>query len=82
MRAIFRNASKVKGDSEIQDVDTEQQPEPQSEHATNSKSLKESLSGAGEQDWVVTDKPSNTDSTEENISTAKLESLGDNMEKK
>ncbi|KAF4801464.1 mediator of RNA polymerase II transcription subunit 1-like protein [Turdus rufiventris] len=82
MRAIFRNASKVKADSEIQDVDTEQQPEPQSEHATNSKSLKESLSGAGEQDWVVTDKPNNTDSTEENISTAKLESLGGNIEKK
>ncbi|XP_016152033.1 PREDICTED: mediator of RNA polymerase II transcription subunit 1-like isoform X2 [Ficedula albicollis] len=81
MRAVFRNAAKVKADSETQDMDTEQPPEPQSEHATDSNSVKESLSGASEQDWVETDKP-NTDSTEENISTAKLESLGDNMEKK
>ncbi|KAM7069905.1 mediator of RNA polymerase II transcription subunit 1-like [Acridotheres tristis] len=82
MRAVFRNAAKVKADSETQDMDMEQQPEPQSEHATDSKGPKESLSGAGEQDWVVTEKPNNTDSTEENPSTAKLETLGDNMEKK
>lgn len=82
MRAVFRNAAKVKADSETQDIDMEQQPEPQSEHATDSKGPKESLSGAGEQDWVVTEKPNNTDSTEENPSTAKLETLGDNMEKK
>lgn len=80
MRAVFRNAAKVKADSETQDM--EQQPEPQSEQTTDSKSLKESPSGAGQQDWVVTDKPNNTDSTEENLSTAKLETLGSNMGKK
>lgn len=72
MRAVFRNAAKVKADSEIQDMDTEQPPESQSEHTTDSNSLKESLSGAGQQDWVLTEKPNNTDSTEENLSTAKL----------
>lgn len=72
MRTVFRNAAKVKADSEIQDMDTEQQPESQSEHTTDSNSLKESLSGAGQQDWVLTEKPNNTDSTEENLSTAKL----------
>uniref|UniRef100_A0A8C0V5Z7 Mediator of RNA polymerase II transcription subunit 1 n=1 Tax=Cyanistes caeruleus TaxID=156563 RepID=A0A8C0V5Z7_CYACU len=81
MRALFRNAAKVKADSETQDMNMEQQPEPQSEQTTDSSSLKESLSGAGQQDWVVTDKPNNTDSTEEDFSTAKLETLGDNMEK-
>lgn len=78
MRAVFRNAAKVKADSETQDMDTEQ-PEPESEQ-TNS--FKESLSGTGQQDWVVTDKPNNTDSTEENLLTARLENLGDNMGKK
>lgn len=82
MRAVFRNAAKVKADSETQDMDMEQQPEPQLEQTTDSNSLKESLSGAGQQDWVVTDKPNNTDSTKENLSTAKLEALGDNREKK
>lgn len=80
MRAVFRNAAKVKADSETQDM--EQQPEPQLEQTTDSNSLKESLSGAGQQDWVVTDKPNNTDSTKENLSTAKLEALGDNREEK
>ncbi|XP_033367882.1 mediator of RNA polymerase II transcription subunit 1-like isoform X4 [Parus major] len=82
MRALFRNAAKVKADSETQDMDMEQQPKPQSEQTTDSNSLKESLSGAGQQDWTATDKPNNTDSTEENFSTVKLETLGDNMEKK
>ncbi|XP_068863912.1 mediator of RNA polymerase II transcription subunit 1-like isoform X3 [Aphelocoma coerulescens] len=82
MRAVFRNAAKVKADSETQDMDMEQQPEPQLEQTTDSNSLKESLSGAGQQDSVVTDKPNNTDSTKENLSTAKLEALGDNREKK
>ncbi|XP_039924060.1 mediator of RNA polymerase II transcription subunit 1-like isoform X3 [Hirundo rustica] len=82
MRAVFKNAAKVKADSEIQDMDTEKQPNPQSKQTTDSNSLKENLSGAGQQDWVVTDKPNNTESTEENLSTAKLETLGDNMEKK
>lgn len=67
MRAVFRNAAKVKGDSETQnmDMDTEQQPEPQKERTTDSNSLKESPSGAGQQDWVVSDNPNNTDSTKE-----------------
>lgn len=82
MRAVFRNAAKVKVDSETQDMDTEQQSEPQSEQTTDSNSLKESPSGAGQQDWVVTDKPNNTNSTEENPSTVKLETPGDNMLKK
>lgn len=82
MRAVFRNAAKVKADSETQDMDMDQQPEPQLEQTTDSNSLKESLSGAGQQDSVVTDEPNNTDSTKENLSTAKLETLGDNREKK
>ncbi|TRZ17911.1 hypothetical protein HGM15179_009181 [Zosterops borbonicus] len=81
MRAVFRNAAKVKADSETQAKGMEQQPEPQLEETTDSNSLKESLSGAGQQDWVVADKPNNTNSTEENLSAAKLETLGDNMEK-
>ncbi|XP_030916728.1 mediator of RNA polymerase II transcription subunit 1-like [Geospiza fortis] len=81
MRAVFRNAAKVKADSETQDMDTEQ-PGPQLEQTTDSDSLKESPSGAGQQDWAVKDKPNDTESTEENLSTAKLETLGDNMEKK
>lgn len=82
MRAVFRNAAKVKADSETQDMNTEQEPGSQLEQTTDSDNLKKSLSGAGQQDWVVTDKPNNTESTEENLSTAKLETLGDNMEKK
>ncbi|XP_017930904.1 mediator of RNA polymerase II transcription subunit 1-like isoform X8 [Manacus vitellinus] len=83
MRAIFRNAAKVKADSKTQDmdVDTKQPHEPPSEQITDSDSLKESPSVAGQHDLVVTNKPSITDSTEENLSTAKLETLGDNMEK-
>lgn len=81
MRAVFRNAAKVKADSETQAKGMEQQPEPQLEETTDSNSLKESPSGAGQQDWVVTDKPNNTNSTEENLSAAKLETPGDNMEK-
>ncbi|XP_072780356.1 mediator of RNA polymerase II transcription subunit 1 [Taeniopygia guttata] len=82
MRAVFRNAAKVKADSETHDMDTEEQPGQQSEQSTDSNSLKESLSGAGQQDWVVTDKLNNTDSTEENLFTAKLETLGNNVGKK
>ncbi|XP_050161276.1 mediator of RNA polymerase II transcription subunit 1-like isoform X2 [Myiozetetes cayanensis] len=83
MRAIFRNAAKVKADSETQDmdVDTKQPHEPPSEQITDSNSLKESPSVAGQHDLVVTDKPSITESTEENLSTAKLETLDDSMEK-
>ncbi|KAJ7395224.1 mediator of RNA polymerase II transcription subunit 1-like protein [Pitangus sulphuratus] len=83
MRAIFRNAAKVKADSETQDmdVDTKQPHEPPSEQITDSHSLHESPSVAGQHDLVVTDKPSITDSTEENLSTAKLETLDDSMEK-
>uniref|UniRef100_A0A8C5TDR8 Mediator of RNA polymerase II transcription subunit 1 n=1 Tax=Malurus cyaneus samueli TaxID=2593467 RepID=A0A8C5TDR8_9PASS len=81
MRALFRNAAKVKADSETQDMDMEQ-PEPQLEQTTDSNSLEESPSGAGQQDWVLTNKPSITESTKENLSTAKLETLGGNMEKK
>lgn len=83
MRAIFRNAAKVKADSETQDmeVDTKQKPEPPCEQIMDSNSLEESLSVAGQQDLVVTDKPSITDSPKENLSTAKLEAMGDNMEK-
>ncbi|OWK57995.1 Mediator of RNA polymerase II transcription subunit 1 [Lonchura striata] len=82
MRAVFRNAAKVKADHETHDTDTEKQPGLQSEQTTDSNSLKESLSGADQQDWVVTDKPNNTDSTEEILFTAKLETLGNNMGKK
>ena len=83
MRAIFRNAAKVKADSETQDMeaDAKQKPEPPCEQSTDSNSLEESPSVAGQQDLVVTDKPSITDSPKENLSTAKLETLGDKMEK-
>ncbi|XP_061321073.1 mediator of RNA polymerase II transcription subunit 1-like [Pezoporus flaviventris] len=83
MRAIFRNAAKVKAASEIQDVkaDMKQKPEPPCEQVTHSDSPEDSLSVAGQQDLVVTDKPSITDSAKENPSTAKLETLGDNTEK-
>lgn len=83
MRAIFRNAAKVKAASETQDmeVDTKQKPEPPCEQITDSNSLEESLPVAGQQDLAVTDKPSITDSPKENLSTDKLETLGDNMEK-
>lgn len=81
MRAIFRNAAKVKADSETQDMEVmKQKPQPPSEQIMDSNSLKD-LSGAGLQDLVVTDKPSITESSKENLSTAKLETLGDNMEK-
>lgn len=81
MRAVFRNAAKVKADSETQDMDTEK-PGPQLEQTSDSDSLKESPSGASQQDWAVKDKPNDTESTEENLSTAKPETVGDNMEKK
>ncbi|XP_075274711.1 mediator of RNA polymerase II transcription subunit 1-like isoform X1 [Opisthocomus hoazin] len=83
MRAIFRNAAKVKADSETQDVevDTKQKPEPPCEQMTDSNSLEESLSAAGQQDLVVTHKSSITESPKENLSTARLETPGDNMEK-
>ncbi|XP_017676021.1 PREDICTED: mediator of RNA polymerase II transcription subunit 1-like isoform X6 [Lepidothrix coronata] len=83
MRAIFRNAAKVKADSKTQDmdVDTKQPHEPPSAQITDSDSLKESPSVAGQHDLVVTNKSSITDSTEENLSTAKLETLGGNTEK-
>lgn len=83
MRAIFRNAAKVKADSETQDVEaaTKQKPEPPCEQITDSNSLEESLSVAGQEDLVVTDPPSITDSPKENLSAAKLETLGNNMEK-
>nr|XP_021146842.1 mediator of RNA polymerase II transcription subunit 1-like isoform X4 [Columba livia] len=83
MRAIFRNAAKVKADSETQDMeaDAEQKPEPPHEQITDSSSLEESLSVAGQQDLVVTDKPSITDSPNQNGSTAKLETPGNNTEK-
>lgn len=83
MRAIFRNAAKVKADSETQDMeaDTEQKPEPPHEQITDSSSLEESLSVAGQQDLAVTDKPSITDSPNQNGSTAKLETPGNNTEK-
>lgn len=81
MRAVFRNAAKVKADSETQDMDAEQ-PGPQLEQTTDSDSLKESLSGAGQQDWAVKNKPNDTETTEEDLSTAKLETLGGNIEKK
>lgn len=80
MRAVFRNAARVKADSQTRDMDMEQQPEPQSKQTTDSNSLKESSSG--QLDWVATNKPNNTDSTKQNLSTAKLVTLGDNMEKK
>ncbi|KAI6075259.1 Mediator of RNA polymerase II transcription subunit 1-like isoform X1 [Aix galericulata] len=76
MRAIFRNAAKVEANSKMQ-VDTKQKPEPACEHLN---SLEESPV-AGHQDLVVTDKQSVLDSPKENLSTAKLETLGDNMEK-
>ncbi|OPJ89248.1 hypothetical protein AV530_016434 [Patagioenas fasciata monilis] len=83
MRAIFRNAAKVKADSETQDMeaDTEQKPEPPHKQITDYSSLEESLSVAGQQDLVVTDKPSITDSPNQNVSTAELETLGSNIEK-
>lgn len=76
MRAIFRNAAKVEANSKVQ-VDTKQKPEPACEHLN---SLEESPV-AGHQDLVVTDKQSVPDSPKENLSTAKSETLGDNMEK-
>lgn len=83
MRAVFRNTAKVKADSETQDMDIDtEQHEPPSEQTTDSNCLKESLCGAGQKDWVVTDKLNNTESTKENISTAKLETLDDDMKKK
>lgn len=83
MRAIFRNAAKVKAASETQDVkaDMKQKPEPPCEQVTHSDSPEDSLSVAGQQDLVVTDKPSITDSAKENLSRAKSETLGDNTEK-
>uniref|UniRef100_A0A663E4G5 Mediator of RNA polymerase II transcription subunit 1 n=1 Tax=Aquila chrysaetos chrysaetos TaxID=223781 RepID=A0A663E4G5_AQUCH len=83
MRAIFRNAAKVKADSETQDVeaDTKQKPEPPCEQIMDSDSLEESLSVAGQQDLVVTDKPSITEGPKENLSTAELETLRDHTEK-
>uniref|UniRef100_A0A8B9ZK59 Mediator of RNA polymerase II transcription subunit 1 n=1 Tax=Anas platyrhynchos TaxID=8839 RepID=A0A8B9ZK59_ANAPL len=80
MRAIFRNAAKVEADSKMQ-VDTKQKPEPACEQITDLNSLEESPSVAGHQDLVVTDKQSVPDSPKENLSTAKSEALGDNMEK-
>lgn len=84
MRAIFRNAAKVKAASETQDVkaDMKQKPEPPCEQVTHSDSPEDSLSVAGQHDLVVTDKPSITDSAKENLSRAKSETLGDNTEKK
>ncbi|KAM9387463.1 mediator of RNA polymerase II transcription subunit 1-like [Phaethornis superciliosus] len=83
MRAIFRNAAKVKADSKTQDMeaDLKQEPEPASEPIMDSNSLEESLSVLGQQGLVVTDKPSITHSPEENLSTAKLETVGNNTEK-
>ncbi|XP_071592983.1 mediator of RNA polymerase II transcription subunit 1-like [Heliangelus exortis] len=82
MRAIFRNAAKVKADSETQDMeaDLKQEPEPASEPIMDSNSLEESLSVPGQQGLVVTDKPSITHSPEENLSAAKLEAVGNNTE--
>ncbi|KQK82237.1 Mediator of RNA polymerase II transcription subunit 1 [Amazona aestiva] len=83
MRAIFRNAAKVKAARETQDVkaDKKQKPEPPCEQVTHSDSPEDSHSVAGQQDLVVTHKPSITDSPKENLSTAKPETLGDNTEK-
>ncbi|XP_030302099.1 mediator of RNA polymerase II transcription subunit 1-like [Calypte anna] len=80
MRAIFRNAAKVKADSETQDMeaDLKQEPEPASEPIMDSNSLEESPSVPGQQGLVVTDKPSITE--EENLSTTKLETVGNNTE--
>ncbi|XP_035172113.1 mediator of RNA polymerase II transcription subunit 1-like [Oxyura jamaicensis] len=72
MRAIFRNAAKVEANSETQ---------PACEQITDLNRLEESPSMAGHHDLVVTDKQSVPGSPKENLSTAKSETLGDNMEK-
>ncbi|XP_068012951.1 mediator of RNA polymerase II transcription subunit 1-like [Melanerpes formicivorus] len=72
MRAIFRNAAKVKANSEIQDMEREttQIPEQPCEPVMDYNSLEESLSLAGQQDLVVTDKSGTTASPKENLFTA------------
>ncbi|CAM9201797.1 unnamed protein product [Bubo scandiacus] len=83
MRAIFRNAAKVKADSETQDTeaDTKEKPEAPREQIMDSNRLEESPSVAGQQDLAVTDKLSIIGSPKESLSTAELETLGDNVEK-
>ncbi|XP_052554962.1 mediator of RNA polymerase II transcription subunit 1-like isoform X2 [Tympanuchus pallidicinctus] len=83
MRAIFRNAAKVGADSETHgtEVDTKQKPELQREQITDSNSLEERPSVAGQEDLVKTNMESVPDSPEQTLSTAKLETLGDEMEK-
>lgn len=63
------------------EADTKQTPEPPCEKIIDSNSLEESSSVTGQQDLVVTDKPSITDSPQENLFPATLETLGVNMEK-
>lgn len=83
MRAIFRNAAKVGADSETQgtEVETKQKPELQREQIIDSNSLEEGPSVAGQQDLVKTNKESVPDNPEQRLSTAKLETLGDEMGK-
>lgn len=83
MRAIFRNAAQVEADSGTQgtEVDNKQKPELPPEQIIDSNRLEESLSVAGQQDLVKTNKESVPDSPEQGLSTTKLETLGDEMEK-
>lgn len=75
----------MKADSEAvkqkADGSRHQTPEPPCEKIMDSNSLEESSSVTGQQDLVVTDKPSITDSPQENLFPATLETPGDNMGK-
>ncbi|XP_072185720.1 mediator of RNA polymerase II transcription subunit 1 isoform X2 [Excalfactoria chinensis] len=83
MRAIYRNATKLEADSGTQstEVDTKQKSELPCEQIIDSNRFEESLSAAGQQDLLKTNKESVPDCTEQRLSTAKLETLGDEMEK-
>ncbi|OXB66012.1 UNVERIFIED_CONTAM: hypothetical protein H355_005896 [Colinus virginianus] len=81
MRAIFRNAVKVEAGSQTQgaQADAEQKPESSCERIVDG--LEGSLSVSGQQDLVKADKQSGPGSPEQRLTTAQLETLGDEMEK-
>lgn len=83
MRAIYRKATKLEADSGTQgtEVDTKQKSELPCEQIIDSNRLEESLSADGQQDLLKTNKESGPDCPERRLSTAKLETLGDEMEK-
>lgn len=83
MRAIYRKATKLEADSGTQgtEVDTKQKSELPCEQIIDSNRLEESLSADGQQDLLKTNKESVPDCPERRLSTAKLETLGDEMEK-